>query len=380
MRRLLVILSSILFVDALLFVALTPLVPGYAEEFGLSDTGAGWLVAAFGLGAVLGGIPSGVLAMRAGPKAAVIIGLVGVAASSVAFALAGDPWSLAAARTVQGAASSATWAGALAWLTVAAPRERRGQVLGTAFGAAIAGAIVGPMVGGLADVVGTKPSFGAVAVVAVSLALVAAPTPRAPAEQHRPGAMATALRDPGYAAGIWLNFLIEMMFATLALLVPLALDEHGFSAIAIGSVFLVAGVVEVGLNPLVGHASDRFGRLLPLRAGLAAATAVCAGLAFAGSAAAIVVLVWAAAFGFGSMYSPAMALVADRAEAAGLAQGLGFGFMNTFWALGLLVAPPAAGALSDAYGDHVPYMIVGIMALMTLLATTRPVRRRLRTA
>ena len=70
MRRLLVILSSILFVDALLFVALTPLVPGYAEEFGLSDAGAGWLVAAFGLGAVIGGIPGGVLALRAGPKAA----------------------------------------------------------------------------------------------------------------------------------------------------------------------------------------------------------------------------------------------------------------------------------------------------------------------
>jgi MFS family permease len=120
--------------------------------------------------------------------------------------------------------------------------------------------------------------------------------------------------------------------------------------------------------------------LLPLRAGLAGATVVCAGLAFADSATAIVVLVWAAAFGFGSMYSPAMALVADRAEAAGLPQGLGFGFMNTFWALGLLVAPPAAGALSDAYGDHVPYMIGGLLALTTLLATARPVRRRLQAA
>ncbi len=380
MRRLLVILSSILFVDALLFVALTPLVPGYAKEFGLSDAGAGWLVAAFGLGAVVGAIPGGVLAMRAGPKAAVIVGLVGVAVSSVAFALAGDPWSLGAARAVQGAASAATWAGALAWLTIVAPRERRGQVLGTAFGAAIAGAIVGPMVGGLADVVGTKPSFGAVAIVAGGLALVATSTPRAPAEQHRPGAVAAALRDPAYVAGIWLNFLVETLFATLALLVPLTLDEHGFSAVAIGSVFLVAGAVEVGLNPLVGHASDRFGRLLPLRAGLVAATLVSAGLAFADSATAIIVLAWAAAFGFGSMYSPAMALVADRAEAAGLAQGLGFGLMNTFWALGLFVAPPAAGALSDAYGDHVPYLIGGLLALVTLLATTRPVRRRLQAA
>lgn len=380
MRRLLILISSILFVDALLFVALTPLIPEYAEQYGLTHTGAGWLVAAFGLGAVIGGIPGGIFAVRAGPKAAVIVGLLGIAVSSVAFALAGDPWALGAARAVQGMASAATWAGALAWLTVVAPRERRGQVLGTAFAAAIAGAIVGPMVGGLADVFGARPSFGGVAVAAVVLAIVASPTPRPPAEQSRPGAIAAALHDPAYIAGIWLNFLIETLFATMALLVPLALHDHGFSAVAIGSVFLVGGAIEVVTNPFVGHASDRYGRLLPLRVALVAATAVCVGLAFADGSAAIVVLAWAAAFGFGIMYSPAMALVADRADVAGLAQGLGFGLMNTFWALGLLVAPPVAGALSEAHGSEVPYMIGGMMALATLLATARPVRRWLQAA
>ena len=380
MRRLLVLISSILFVDAMLFVAITPLVPGYADEYGLSDSGAGWLVAAYGIGALVGGIPGGVLAMRAGPKAAVVAGLAGVAVSSVAFALAGDPWTLGASRVAQGVASASVWAGGLAWITILAPRERRGQMLGTAFVAAIAGAIIGPMLGGLADEIGARVSFGAVAVVAAVMTLVASAATAAPREHQRKGATAVALRDPGYVIGLWLNFLIEFLFATLALLVPLSLDDNGFSAVEIGAVFLVAGAVEVALNPLVGYASDRFGRLLPLRTALAAATVTCVGLALADSSEAIVLLVWAAAFGFGTMYSPAMALVADRAEAAGLAQGFGFGLMNSFWALGLIVAPPFAGALSESHGDHLPYLIGGMLALLTLLGTTRPIRRRLAAA
>jgi MFS family permease len=303
-----------------------------------------------------------------------------VSLASLVVAFAGDPWTLGAGRAVQGVGSAAVWAGGLAWLTVRAPRERRGQVLGTAFGAAIAGAIVGPMLGGVADIVGVAPSFGAVAVVAAVMAILTARVPAAPPERQRPGAVTAVLHDPAYLAGLWLNFLIEFLFATLVLLVPLALDEHGFSAVAIGSVFFVSGAIEVALNPLVGHASDRYGRLAPLRVALAGATLVCMGLAVADGSAAIVALVIAAAFGFGAMYSPAMALVADRAEAAGLAQGFGFGLMNTFWALGLFVGPPIAGAISDNHGDSVPYLIGGALALLTLLATTRPLRRRLATA
>ena len=52
-RRLLFLVSTIIFVDALLFTALTPLIPEYAEEFHLSKAGAGLLVGAYGAGALL---------------------------------------------------------------------------------------------------------------------------------------------------------------------------------------------------------------------------------------------------------------------------------------------------------------------------------------
>ena len=148
MGRLLALVSAIIFVDALLFTALTPLVPAYAEEFDLSKTGAGLLVGAYGAGALFGGIPGGLAAARFGPKRAVVGGLLLLSVASFAFATADSALALGAARFVQGVASTATWAGALAWISVTAPRERRGEVIGTAFGAAIFGAILGPVFGG----------------------------------------------------------------------------------------------------------------------------------------------------------------------------------------------------------------------------------------
>src|SRR5918992_1399746 len=174
MRRFLLLVSVIVFVDAMLFGILAPLVPGYAEEFGLSKGGVGLLVGAFGAGALIGGIPGGLAAARFGPKRAVVLGLGLLALASFGFALAGGPWTLGLARLLQGVSSTITWAGALAWLTVATPRERRGELIGTAFGAAVFGAILGPMFGAIADAVSVRGSFAVVGVVAAALAAWAA--------------------------------------------------------------------------------------------------------------------------------------------------------------------------------------------------------------
>ena len=74
-----------------------------------------------------------------------------LAVASFAFASADSAVALGVARFVQGIASTATWAGALAWISVEAPRERRGEVIGTTFGVAIFGAVLGPVFGGLAE-------------------------------------------------------------------------------------------------------------------------------------------------------------------------------------------------------------------------------------
>ncbi len=371
MRRLLVLVSSIVFVDAMLFGALAPLVPGYADEFGLSKAGAGLLVGAFGAGALLGGIPGGIAAMRFGPKHAVVFGLCLLALASFAFALAEGPWALGLARFVQGFSSTTTWAGALAWLTVAAPRSRRGELIGIAFGAAVFGAIIGPMFGAIADAVSIRATFGVVGAIALALAAFAATRPAAAADEHTPSSLLLALRDRRFLGGLWLNTLPALLFGVMIVLVPLTLDDAGFGAFAIGLVFLGSGLAETVANPLLGRFSDRRGRLLPIRLALAASVLVAAAFAFASHPELVVVLVALAAVSFGGFYTPGMALVSDRAEAVGLAQGLGFGIMNSAWALGNMTGPVAGGALAELAGDALPYLIAASLCLLTLAATFR---------
>ena len=375
MRRLLAVVCLVVFADAMLFGAIIPLVPGYADAFGLGKLEAGLLVGAFGGGALAGGIPGGFLARRIGPRAAVVAGLLVLAGASFAFALAGDPVALGVSRLVQGASSALTWAGALAWVTVTAPRARRGQLLGTVFAFAVLGFIVGPMFGALAELAGIRATFAAVGAGALALAAVARAVPAAPSEPPRAGALRRALGDPAFLAGLWLNALPAFLFGMLDVLAPLALDDAGYGVVAVAGVFVAAGLVETAVNPLVGRLSDRRGRLLPIRASLAASVAVGVALALAERPLAIAVLVVAAAIAFGGFYTPGMALVADRAELAGLAHGLGFGVMNSAWALGALLGPAAGGALADALGDPAPYLLgAGLSALTLAAIATRPAR------
>ena len=371
MRRLLVLVSSIVFVDAMLFGALAPLVPGYADEFGLSKAGAGLLVGAFGAGALFGGIPGGIAAMRFGPKRAVVLGLVLLAVASFGFSLASGPWALGLARFVQGLSSATTWAGALAWLTVASPRSRRGELIGIAFGAAVFGAIIGPMFGAIADAVSIRGTFGAVGALALALAGWAAARPTPAADPHEPSSLLVALRDRRFLGGLWLNTLPALLFGVMIVLVPLTLDDAGFGAFAIGLVFLGSGLAETVANPLLGRFSDRRGRLLPIRLALAGSILVAAAFAFASRPALVVALVALAAISFGGFYTPGMALVSDRAESIGVAQGLGFGIMNTAWALGNMTGPVAGGALAAVAGDALPYLLVSGLCLVTLAATFR---------
>jgi len=375
-RRLLVLVSSIIFVDAMLFTALTPLVPEYAREFDLSTLGAGVLVGAFGAGAVLGGVPGGLGAAKFGPKSAVVAGLTLLAVASFAFALAGSLETLVAARFVQGFASTTTWAGALAWIAMETPKTRRGAVLGTAFGAAVFGAVLGPVFGGFSDLVGVRVSFTTVGVVALLFAALAWTARSTRSEGVSTAGVRRAFHDVRFVGGLWLNALPAFLFGMLVVLAPLALADDGWSTLSIAFVFFVMLSLEALVNPFLGRLSDRVGSLLPTRAALAASTLVTAGLAAVSGAAAIAALVVVAGASFGGFYAPGMSMTSHRADAVGLAQGLAFGIMNSAWALGALAGPVVGGAVAVAVGDGVPYLLGTAACLLTLGATLRLVPRK----
>jgi MFS family permease len=370
-RRLLLLVCTITLADTMLYAALVPLLPHYADEFGLSKGQAGLLVGAFALGALIGAIPGGIAAARYGPRRAVVAGLLLMAAASVAFGFAGSAAELGVARLAQGVGSALSWAGALAWLVAGTPRDRRGEMLGTAIGAAIFGALLGPAVGATAEAVGPRPAFIAVGAVAVVLVVWALRTPPVSSEPQSPGALLGAVRQPLMLGALWLMVLPALLFGGLAVLVPLELGDAGWSAAAIAALFIAAAAIEMVVAPLLGRFSDRRGRLLPLQLALAGAILVAIGLALAGEPFAIAPLVVAAAIAFGSFWAPAMALLSDGAERIGLAQGLGFGLMNAAWGAGNSLGPALGGGLADVAGDAFPYALMAGVCAATLVVVSR---------
>src|ERR671915_933446 len=182
MRPLLLLACSIVFVDTAFYAAITPLLPGFEDDYDLSKSAAGVLVAAYPAGTLVGAIPGGYLAAKAGVRATVLLGLGLMVVASVAFAFADSIAVLDAARFVQGVGGAASWAGAMAWVASAGPRDRRGEMIGTAMGAAVAGAPARPPARAAARPAGIAQTFSGVAVVGTILAGWALRTPPAPPE------------------------------------------------------------------------------------------------------------------------------------------------------------------------------------------------------
>ena len=370
MRRLVVLLSSIVALDIMFFAALAPLLPHFASEYGLSKATAGVLSATYAAGVLLASVPSGMAAARFGPRRAALAGVGLTAAASLAFALSDTAWALGAARLMQGVGSALSWAGALAWLVAAAPRERRGELIGVTMGAAVFGALLGPVLGAIATVAGVRATFVGVSLLGVGLAVWVAVTPGVAAQ---PQSLSVLFRraDRRLLGGMWLLVLPALLFGVLAVLVPLKLHAHGWGGVAIGAVFLVTAGVETVLNPLLGRFTDRRGILLPVRVALVGSIAVSLAFAVADSAAVVAGLVVVAGVAYGGFYTPGMSLLTDAAERRGIAAALAFGAMNGAWAAGNVVGPALGGWLADLEGDALPYLLLAALCLVTLAATAQ---------
>jgi MFS family permease len=370
-RRLVVLVSAIVLVDTAFYATVAPLLPHYADELDLSKAAAGVLAGSYAAGMLIGALPGGWLAGRVGVKPTVLLGLTFMSVSSLAFGFAHHIVLLDAARFVQGVGGACSWAGAMAWLIEDAPSERRGELIGTALGAAIGGALLGPVVGTLADAVGTEAVFSSVVGLGALLAAWVWRTPVAHPRAGATGSVLSAVRHPAVAAGMWLVALPALCFGSVAVLVPLRMDHLGAGSVAVGAMFLVAAGFEAIVSPLIGRLSDRRGRLVPLRLGLALSAPLIVSLSLPSRAIVLVVLVVAVASALGTFWAPAMALLSDAADGAGLTQGMAFALTNLAWAVGQTTGSAAGGTLADATADAVPYALLCAVSVLTLGALVR---------
>lgn len=377
-RRLFLLVAAAVLVDTVFYAAIAPVLPRYADDLDLSKSAAGILTAAYPAGTLLASIPAGLLADRIGAKRTLAAGLALVSASSFAFAFARNIALLDAARFLQGIGGAGCWTAGFAWLMQAAPADGRGQLIGSALAAAVTGFMLGPVVGGAATVVGPEVVFSAVGVVALGLftACVAMP----PSPEPRPAglrALGDALRDRRVQAGFWLVILPALYSGTMTVLVPLRMDELGASGVAIGAAFLLAAAVEATLGPIVGRISDRRGRLVPMRLGLVSAVPLAILLPIPRSALAVGVLIVVVVAALSTFWAPAMAMLSDAAEGAGVEQGFAFALVNLAWGGGQMAGGGLGAAVAEATADAVPYAALAALCAITLVGVARAARSHL---
>ena len=369
MRKLLFLVSIVVLVDTSFYAAITPLLPDLTEEFGLSKTGAGILAAAYPIGTFVGGLPGGLMAARIGVRPTVLVGLALMVVASVAFAFAGSILLLDIARFVQGVGGAASWAGAMAWLAGAAPKEKRGQMIGSAMGAAIAGALLGPVIGVTADLIGFEIVFCSIAVIGVGLMVWTLRTPAAaPLGDGSLRGLVKALGDGRVRTGLALVTIPGLLFGTLSVLGPLRLDELGAATAAIGAIWLVAAGLEAIVSPLAGRFSDRRGPLAPLLGGLVGGAVMFSLLPWPGDAVTLGILIVLGSPVIGLLWAPAMSMLSDGADGVGLEQGLAFGLMNLTWATGQSIGDIGGARLGEAAGDEVAYLVLAAICIAAFIA------------
>src|SRR3954464_6102140 len=126
MRRLLILLYALIFVDEVVLVSLGPLLPSYRDAFSLSGFESGVALSAASLAIVAGAIPGGVAGDRLGHRRVTLAAGLLLAASCLrqgparlragsclGQGLAVALWTLVAARLAFGVSSAVIWSAGL---------------------------------------------------------------------------------------------------------------------------------------------------------------------------------------------------------------------------------------------------------------------------
>ncbi len=363
MRRSVLPIYALILLETLVWIAMVPLAPTFADEFALSGVETGMILAAASLAALVVAFPLGLLADRLGARQVTIASAVVFTLATLGQGLAEEFWSLLLARAAFGIAFGALWGAGAAWLSDSLADDRRSGALGAAATVAGVGFTVGPLLAGvLADRYDTGTPFlvAAVGAAAVTAALVvAAPLVEvSPPRQRLRELLRVARRNELVLAGIAIIVLIGLVGGGVNLLVPLQLRDNGVSAAKIGLLFSVASAVYTLVSAVVARLGDRaatlrIGGISALLTGLSIALVL-----VSGSTTAAVAFVLLRAAPWSTMDTIIYPLAAAGAHRSSLGRGSVMGLVMLGWAAASTVGPLLAGGIADTFGARAAYAVM----------------------
>ncbi len=375
------------FIVALGFGLVAPVLPQYARSFGVGVAAASAIVSAFALMRLVFAPVSGRLVQRLGERSVYLSGLLIVALSTGACALAQGYWQLIVLRSLGGIGSTMFTVSSLGLVIRMSPPGERGRVSGLWSTGFLAGSLGGPLVGGALAGLGLRMPF---VIYAVALLVASAvvfwslrgselAAPEAPGEV-RVLSLRQALRRPVYWTVLWSNFANGVaVFGVRTALVPLlvveVLGESGGVAGVALTAFAAGNAVVLFVS---GRLSDRWGRKPFLIAG----TLVCAvgtvGLGLSSTLGWLLVASFVAGLGSG-MFTPAQqATVADIIGPNRRGGTVLAGFQMAA-DLGTVLGPIVIGALAQRVSFGLGLTVTGALLVTAAIAWTavpEPMRRR----
>jgi MFS family permease len=378
-RRITVATGLAMFIDAALYLAVLPLLPHYAHEFGFGTLGAGLLIAAYPAAVPVVSLGSMVLVPRVGARTIALWSAVLMTLATVAFAFAPGAWALILARFLQGVASGTIWTASMAWVTDNAPPDRRGRESGIVMGMLSAGSIAGPVVGALAARIGTREAFLLVAVASAATVVLTIVAPRGRPVTREPEllrSIARVVNHPLARAGIAVSIIDPLAFGTIDVLVPLRLGDMGVATTALAAAFGIGAALGSLAGPPAGRLVDRVGAA---RVALIAAVLVSAApLLFAAvtSSHGQLVLLAVASPIFAVVGAAMFPLTSAGADETGVAHVVINGVLGATWAIAFTVVPLAAGTLAHLTSDTTTFVLASVACIPMLVPVARAVRGR----
>jgi MFS family permease len=376
-RRLLAISVTV----ALGFGMVIPVLPLYAESFGVGLSLIGLVQLVFGLTRFSFGLVGGLVVDRFGERACTIAGLLIVALSSYAAGLAQSFPQLVLARGFGGAGSALFMGGMMNRILRIIEPEAMGRATGAFRSSFLIGIGAGPLLGGLvAQRFGLAAPFhfyatGLLAASAIAWYVMAEHNDvvrrsekRAPADALR--AARPLFSDYRYVIALLATFVGWWTISGPAQTIgPLyARRVLGLSPDLIGLAVTMLAVGEVVVLFFAGRAADRYGRravLIPSLIVTAAATAAMGYIEHASWA--YFPLMMGIGGGIAAGGTSAGGLMADALPRAG--SGAAVGMNQMIGDLGYLSAPTVIGWLSEHHGFTVGYIVGALPAGLVLLAS-----------